>query len=374
MKTVRIRTFFVLVFILISTFPWIAFVVVHWSLTKRLGFGAAGWKKPIAVHETMTTAISLWLAFAVAFGLLFAVFLVAIALRRYIIKPLDAMQLAAAQIATGDLDVDRLSKSRIREIAEVRNGFESMVRALQDSFQKQVALEEERTFIVNAVAHDLRTPLFALRGYLDGLERGIANTPDKMMMYVSVCKESSEQLDRLVADLFAFAQIEYIDPNAFGIQNDTVDIADVVRTSVESIRILAKEKDISIFVDTVSGNTFVQGDRHLLIRVANNLIDNAVRHTPRGGTIRVQLKVINGKTYVSVRDSGTGFTPEDLLHVFEPLYRGDESRNLANGGTGLGLTIAQRIVRRHGGDIMIENNLDIGGTVTFWLPARNCSY
>jgi signal transduction histidine kinase len=245
-----------------------------------------------------------------------------------------------------------------------------MVLALQDSFQKQVALEEERTFIINSVAHDLRTPLFSLRGYLDGLERGIANTPDKITMYVNVCRESAAQLDRLVADLFTFTQMEYTGSDGFEIEGDVVNIVDVVTSSVDSIRIIAEEKEISILVETLSGNTFVHGDTHLLTRVTNNLIDNAVRHTPRGGKITVQSKVTSGKTYVSFRDSGTGFTPEDLLHVFEPLYRGDRSRNLTTGGAGLGLTIAQRIIRRHGGDITVENNSNAGGTVTFWLPVR----
>lgn len=368
MKSVGIRFFFVLAFLFISLLPWIAFVVVHWRLTKQLGFGGAASKVP--ANETMSTSMNLWLVLAVTFGLFFAVFLVGVSLRRYIITPLDVMRLAATQIATGDLEIDRLPKSRIREISEVRNGFEAMILALQDSLQKQVAAEGERTFIVNALAHDLRTPLFALRGYLDGLERGIANTPDKVKMYLSVCKESSEQLERLVADLFSYAQLEYTGSDDFVTRYDTVDISDVIRTSIDGMRISAEKKEISILVETLSGNTFVHGDIHLLTRVTNNLIDNAVRHTPRGGKITVQLKVTSGNTYVSFRDSGTGFTSEDLLHVFDPLYRGDRSRNLTTGGAGLGLTIAQRIIRRHGGDITVENNSNAGGTVTFWLPVR----
>jgi signal transduction histidine kinase len=370
MKTVRIRTFLVWALLVISTVPWIAFVVAHLILTKRLTFGMNRQQHQFYSHDVMNMApVDVWQIFAITLGFALAVLTVGIAMRRFIIKPLEDMRLAAEQIATGALDVV-LSKSRILEIAEVSNGFESMVVGLQYSFQKQAVLEEERTFVINAVAHDLRTPLFALRGYLDGLEKGIANTPDKVAMYLAVCKESSEQLDRLVDDLFTFTQMAYVESDGFDIQADLVDITDVVMKSVDNLRVLAEEKNISILVDLLSENLYIHGDRHLLARTMNNLIDNAVRHTPKGGNIKIQCIRNNGKVLVTVRDSGTGFSMEDLPHVFEPLYRGDESRNRATGGAGLGLTISQRIIRQHGGDVVAENDPTGGAIVTFWLPIR----
>lgn len=368
MKTVRIRAFLVWALLVISTVPWIAFVVAHLIITKRLTFGMNRRQHQFYSHDVMNMApVDMWQIFAITLGFVLAVLTVGIAMRRFIIKPLEDMRLAAEQIATGDLDVV-LSKSRILEIAEVSNGFESMVVGLQYSFKKQAMLEEERTFVINAVAHDLRTPLFALRGYLDGLEKGIANTPDKVAMYLAVCKESSQQLDRLVDDLFTFTQMAYVESDSFDIKADLVDITDVVMKSVDSLRVLAEEKNISILVDLHSDNLYIHADRHLLARTMNNLIDNAVRHTPKGGNIKIQCIRNNGKVLVTVRDSGTGFSMEDLPHVFEPLYRGDESRNRATGGAGLGLTISQRIIRQHGGDVVTENDPTGGAIVTFWLP------
>src|SRR5690606_3278444 len=136
--------------------------------------------------------------------------IVGYAMRRFILKPLEQMSLGVRQIAEGDLDV-RLPLFRITEITEVRDGFTQMVESLQESIQKQVALEEERRFVIAAVAHDLRTPLFALRGDFDGLEQGIALSPDKIAKYVAVCKEKSAQLDRLVEELFTFTKTEYLE-------------------------------------------------------------------------------------------------------------------------------------------------------------------
>ena len=121
-------------------------------------------------------------------------------MRRFVLKPLEKMGNATRQIATGDWDV-RLPMSRVTEIAEVRDGFDVMVKGLEQSYRKQAELEEERRFVIAAVAHDLRTPLFALRGYLDGLEQGIAQSPEKIAQYVAVCKDKSAQLDCLVEDL-----------------------------------------------------------------------------------------------------------------------------------------------------------------------------
>ncbi|MBD2864733.1 hypothetical protein IDH45_22380 [Paenibacillus sp. IB182363] len=115
--------------------------------------------------------------------------------------------MAARQITAGDWEA-KLPRSAITEIAEVRDGFERMVSGLRQAFQKQTELEEGRRFVIAAVAHDLRTPLFALRGYLEGLEQGVAQSPEKTAKYVAVCKEKSAQLDRLVEDLFTFTRLE----------------------------------------------------------------------------------------------------------------------------------------------------------------------
>ncbi|MDQ0200354.1 sensor histidine kinase [Neobacillus ginsengisoli] len=301
--------------------------------------------------------------FSALTALILAIFIVGSQMRRYIVKPLEAMSGTARRIAEGDLDL-HLPVSRVTEIAEVRTGFEVMVAGLRKSFQKQAEMEAERRFFIGAIAHDLRTPLFALRGYLEGLEQGIAASPEKISKYVTVCKEKSDQLDRLVSDLFAFTKLEYMEQT---LQYEKMDVGLILKKSIDSVRPQAQDKSVAILEKSPPDRCDGFGDSHLLERAMNNLLDNALRHTPNGGWIFVQWYKDSGKTIISVRDTGPGFSQEDLKHLFEPLYRGEVSRNRATGGAGLGLTIARRIFKAHGGDLVAVNDPDGGAVLTGWI-------
>lgn len=297
-------------------------------------------------------------------GLILAFIIIGVVMRRLLMRPLEKMSFAARQIATGDWDV-MLPMSGITEIAEVRDGFDVMVKGLQQSHQKQVELEEERRFVIAAVAHDLRTPLFALRGYLDGLEQGIAHTPEKITKYLAVCKDKSAQLDRLVEDLLTYTKMEYVETK---LNNKPVDLNFILCKSIDSLSPLARQKQISISTKS-TGTCMINGDTHLLERAMNNLLENAVRHTPSDGEIVVHCFTDGNKGKFSIRDTGPGFSTEELYRAFEPLYRGEVSRNRSTGGSGLGLTISQRIVRQHGGELCVSNHPDGGALLEGWIPA-----
>lgn len=302
-------------------------------------------------------------------GLLVAFFIVGYGLRKFILIPLEEMSISARRIAEGDFDV-HLPLSRITEIAEVRDGFNVMVEGLKESFQKQLELEGERRFVIAAVAHDLRTPLFALRGYLDGLEKGIAHSPDKVAKYLAVCKEKSTQLDRLVEDLFTFTKTDYLE---IKLNENKIDLALVLMKSMDSLSPQARQKHISMIENNFADDCVVMGDSHILERAMNNLIDNAVRHTPCCGKIFVKCYKDSNKVIFTVQDTGEGFSSDELQRVFEPLYRGEASRNRSTGGVGLGLTISQRIIRQHGGDLVVGNHPEGGAILTGWIPLDNNS-
>lgn len=280
-------------------------------------------------------------------------------LTRYLMRPLAAMSKAAQRIANGNLEFD-LPPSRVREVAEVTVAFHAMGDALRSSLTRQAELEQERRFFISAIAHDLRTPLFALRGYLEGLERGLATTPEKMAHYIQICQEKADALERLIADLFAYSRLEYLEQSP---QRETMDFSKLVCKTIDDIRPQAEANGISLDVDRASVPCEVEGDWSLLARALGNLLDNALRYTPTGGSIKVTWGKQNNLARFIVADSGPGIAAHDLPHLFQPLYRAETSRNRQTGGAGLGLTIAQRILRAHGGDLVAGNC--VGGGAEF---------
>jgi len=291
-------------------------------------------------------------------------------LGRLVLHPLAAMSRAAQGIAGGDLEV-RLLSSPAREVAEVAAALEGMSAALQEALTRQNRLEEERRLFIGAIAHDLRTPLFMLRGYLQGLENGVAATPERMAHYVSACRAKADALERLIADLFAYTRLEHLEqqpacaPLDFGV---------LLEESVEGIRSPAADKGIKLALDGPAEPCMLSADGHLLARAVDNLLDNALRHTPDGGCIRVRWGREGTAVRVTVADSGPGVAAHDLPHVFTPLYRGETSRNRQTGGAGLGLAIARRILTAHGGDLTAANSPVGGAVFTAMLPAPSRAF
>jgi signal transduction histidine kinase len=274
------------------------------------------------------------------------------------------MSRAADQIAGGHLDV-RLPPSRAREVAEVATALMGMSSALRAALQRQATLEEERRLFVGAIAHDLHTPLFVLRGYLQGLENGVVTSPQKVAAYIAECRAKVDALARLITDLFAYTKVEYLDQ---ALQLEPLDLGALLRQTLAGLQPLAAETDLVLRLDGPTAPCPIRGDRHLLTRAIENLVDNALRHTPAGGEIGVSWGAEGQRFVIWVADTGPGIAVQDLPHLFTPLYRGESSRNRETGGAGLGLAIARRIMQAHGGDLTAANRATGGAVFTASLP------
>jgi signal transduction histidine kinase len=285
-----------------------------------------------------------------------------------VLRPLAAMSRAAEDIAGGDLSV-ALPPTPVREIAEVSAALEGMSVALRQSLERQNALEEERRLFVGAIAHDLRTPLFILRGHLKGLERGVAATPEKIMHYVAVSQVEADALERLIADLFAYTRLEYLEQTP---ERAPLDLRELLCAALAGAQLQAASKAITMTLDARPEDSFLLGDRHLLARAVENLLDNALRHTPQGGQVTVGFTRQSAMVAFTVTDTGPGIASDDLPKLFTPLFRGEASRNRQTGGAGLGLAISRRILRTHGGDLTAANRAGGGAIFTGTLPALRC--
>jgi signal transduction histidine kinase len=283
---------------------------------------------------------------------------IVVLLRRWVLQPLARLAADAERIAGGELDVEPLP-TRAREVAQVGDALHGMARGLSDALRTSTAAEHERRFMVTAIAHDLRTPLFTLRGSLEALEQGVGDAH-----YLDRAQAKAAHLDRLVSDLFTFSRLEYArDAIAF----DEVDVGALARRAAEDAEPIAAARGCVLQVRGVESGLAVRGDADALLRVLTNLLDNAIRHGR--GRVVVGAHRENGAVRLEVADDGPGFAPDDLDHVFEPLFRSDRARAPATGGTGLGLAIARRLARAHGGDIEAANDPAGGARATLTLPA-----
>jgi signal transduction histidine kinase len=290
-------------------------------------------------------------------------------LHRSILMPLDAIGKASRQIEQGNLSF-MLPSSPTMEMAEVITAFNAMGKALREALARQEKLEEERRFFISAVVHDLRTPLFSLRGYLEGIEAGIADTPEMVAHYMRTCREKADDLEYLITDLFTYTQLEYLELQP---QREHVDMDELLQKIVEDMRPIAENSELTLTArceGSPEGVDTMVVDRRLIRRALENLLDNAVRYTPRYGSIAFNWVWSEERLLLTVADTGPGIAPQDLPHVFKPLHRGEASRNRQTGGAGLGLSIAQQIFQAHGGELSVTNQASGGAMFLGTLPLQ----
>lgn len=289
---------------------------------------------------------------------------VSLAFGRSFIRPLGAVRQAARRVTEGDMAVT-LPRSRITEVDEVIGAFEAMTSELDRSLAQQASLEQERRLFIAAVAHDLRTPLFSLRGSLEGLETGLADTPEKQARYLGIARAKARTLDRLVAELFDYTRLEYLDQS---MHTEPVDLAELLHDLVDGLRPQTEAKGLTLELWPHDHSVPIDADREQLTRATTNLLDNAIAFTPSGGRVDVTCGTTADAAWFTVSDSGPGIDPEDLPHLFHPLYRGVHGQGAATGGAGLGLAIAHRILTAHGGTLVAGHAPGGGAVFTATVP------
>ena len=214
-----------------------------------------------------------------------------------------------------------------------------------------------RRELVANVSHDLRTPLSSLQGYLDTLllKEGHLSA-EEQHRFLEIATRHAERLGQLIDELFELAKL---DAQTTPIRVEPFSMAELVQDVVQKFQLRAEQGGVALDAEIRPGLPLVSGDIALMERVLENLLDNALRHTPSGGRVNVALVADDGRMTVRVSDTGSGIAPEDLPHVFERFYRGP------NGGAGLGLAIAQRILELHGTKLEVESRVNEGTTFAF---------
>jgi signal transduction histidine kinase len=247
------------------------------------------------------------------------------------------------------------------EINRLSRTFAEMADRITLQVQKLREVDLLRRELIANVSHDLRTPLASLQGYLDTLllKEGQL-TADEQRRFIEIASKHSERLGKLVEELFELAKL---DSQVTPIRFESFSMAELVQDVVQKFQLRAEQCGVSLKAGVRPDLPLVSGDIALMERVLENLIDNAIRHTPAGGAVSVSLSPENGRFAVQVADTGHGISEEHLPHIFDRFYRASDTK----GGAGLGLAIAKRILELHGTTLSADSAVGVGTTFVFEL-------
>ncbi|SEM62558.1 His Kinase A (phospho-acceptor) domain-containing protein [Paenibacillus sp. cl141a] len=288
---------------------------------------------------------------------------------RSVVKPLDLLRNSAEHIKEGNLQfsLDMHSKD---EIGQLNETFESMRKRLHESIQLRLRDEENRKELISNISHDLRTPITNIKGYVEGIRDGVADTPEKMDKYVNIIYTKTIDLDKLVDELFLYSKL---DLKQVPFMFEHVDITGFIDDCIDEQRYVLEEKDILLEWKERPGDPVgVIADLEKLKRTVLNIIGNAQNFMDKGQkNIGVSIRLSPEWVTVEIRDNGTGIAPEAIPYIFERFYRAEPSRNSSTGGSGLGLAIASQIIEGHGGQIWAESELGVGTSLYFTLKRAN---
>jgi len=276
-------------------------------------------------------------------------------LSRRVLSPVKALSSAAKHLGGGDFSQRVHVKDR-SELGELAQTFNSMADDLARA-------EQLRRNLVADAAHELRTPVSNIQGYLEAMRDGLVK-PDASTLHSLY--EEAILLSRLIDDL---QELTLAETGELQLVRQAEDIAEPIKSAVAAVQPQLKAKGISLTVDLNDRLPPCDIDSHRIGQVLRNLLDNAIAHTPEGGTITIAVGEKDNQIEVTVADTGEGIPPEDLPNIFERFYRVDKSRARATGGSGLGLTIAKRLVEAHGGKIGVQSEPGKGSRFSFTLPA-----
>ena len=339
-----------LMWTLIAAYIWSALVTLLavWVMQRQMFFSE---------HDLILSGVLL--LFAAIIATTYALFIAA-----SVTEGLREMAMAADTLAAGDLGA-RVHVAGQDEVARLSLSFNEMADRLQEADERRRELETLRSNLIAWTSHDLRTPLTSIRVRVEALNDGLVDDPATVRRYYGAIRSDVMALNNLIDDLFELAQL---DAGGSALELAPSSLVDLISDCLESFHARAERQDVQLAGDVDRGIDPVTMNAGKIGRVLNNLVDNALYHTPANGRIIIRAQVRDGHTLVSVEDSGPGFAEADLPAVFEQFYRGEQARSRATGSAGLGLAIARGIVQAHGGRIWAENSQSGGGRVNFELP------
>ena len=284
---------------------------------------------------------------------------------RSIATPLVKLKKATQNIKEGNLDFV-LNVEGNDEFSELCQDFEEMRRRLKESAEEKVNIDKENRELISNISHDLKTPMTAIKGYVEGIMDGVADTPEKMDRYVRTIYNKTNEMDHLINELTFYSKI---DTNRIPYTFSKLNVEDYFSDCAEEVGLELETKGIQLFYSNyVDRNVLVILDGEQIRRVIHNLVSNAIKYMDKEkGIIQIRVKDVGDFIQVEIEDNGKGIAQKDLPYIFDRFYRADVSRNSSKGGSGIGLSIVRKILEDHGGKVWATSREGIGTIMYFVL-------
>ncbi|NLY30979.1 MAG: HAMP domain-containing histidine kinase [Firmicutes bacterium] len=287
-------------------------------------------------------------------------------------EPVDMLIEASHKVQAQDLDF-AIEYQADNELGRLCRAFDEMKETLKESLLAQWQTQQQHQEMVAALAHDLKTPFTIIQGYAQALLGAIDHRP-KAEKYIRVIADNAHRGGQLVQEMLYAAELEDSQPNI----PTEFDLPAFLKDKLDVYQGMGEDENISVELELALSEEeppSVRLDQGKLSRILDNIIMNSLYYTPAGGTITVSARAKGQTLHIAVCDTGPGFTPQDLRHLFEKFYRGDQSRTLERGQSGLGLYIVKQLVEAQGGTVRAYNSSTGGACVEFSIPTtrrNNC--
>ncbi|MEQ6377716.1 HAMP domain-containing sensor histidine kinase [Bacillaceae bacterium S4-13-56] len=286
-----------------------------------------------------------------------------------LISPIQLLQKSSRKIREGQLDFE-LTSNRKDEIGELIEDFEEMRRKLKESIDLQLQYENNRKILLSNISHDLKTPITSIKGYVEGIREGIANTEEKKSKYLETIYKRANEIDSMIDELFLFSTL---DLKQIPFRMQPLNLLSYLKELVEEVSTDLENKNIDIqLTNKESEDLFVFADHEKINRVIQNILQNSTKYMDKPkGKIQIVLEKHQAEAQITIMDNGQGIPQESLPNIFDTFYRADSSRNNKTGGTGLGLAISKQIIEAHQGEISAKSILGEGTKIMIRIPLMN---
>ena len=318
-----------------------------------------------ANSKTQVKLIARDLLFTATVILVFTALSIGLWIYRSIATPLVKLKKATQNIKEGNLDFV-LDVEGNDEFSELCQDFEEMRKRLKESAEEKIILDKENKELISNISHDLKTPITAVKGYVEGIMDGVADTPEKTDRYVKTIYNKTNEMDHLINELTFYSKI---DTNRIPYTFSKLNVEDYFSDCAEEVGLELETRGIElVYANYVESGVQVIADGEQIRRVIHNLISNAIKYMDKPkGIIQIRIKDVGDFIQVEIEDNGKGIAAKDIVYIFDRFYRTDVSRNSSKGGSGIGLSIVKKILEDHGGKVWATSRLGIGTIMYFVL-------